>query len=106
MRWKALTFLGKLKSSEKDNYGFKTVKCPSSVKELVLFENDMMDMIKNLEFRRVNNEFQSNLRNDIRQIRRSNNLFISADKSRNICKVSKASYERMMHECYKNIQKM
>ena len=24
MRWKALTFLGKLKSSEKDNYGFKT----------------------------------------------------------------------------------
>ena len=57
-----------------------------------------MDMIKNLEFKRVNNEFQSNLRNDIRQIRRSNNLFISADKSRNIYKVSKASYERMMHE--------
>ena len=96
--WKALAFLGKLKSSDKDNYGFKTVKCPSSVKELVPFENDMMDMIKNLEFKRVNNEFQSNLRNDIRQIRRSNNLFISADKSRNIYKVSKASYERMMHE--------
>ena len=57
-----------------------------------------MDMIKNLEFKRVNNEFQSNLRNDIRQIRRSNNLFISADKSRNIYKASKASYERMMHE--------
>ena len=98
MRWKALAFLGKLKSSDKDNYGFKTVKCPSSVKELVPFENDMMDMIKNLEFKRVNNEFQSNLRNDIRQIRRSNNLFISPDKSWNIYKVSKASYERMMHE--------
>ena len=42
MRWKALKFLGKLRSSEKDNYGFKMVKCPSSVKELVLFENDMM----------------------------------------------------------------
>ena len=58
----------------------------------------MMDVIKNLEFKRVNNEFQSNLRNDIRQIRSSNNLFISADKSRNIYKVSKAIYERMMHE--------
>ena len=102
MRWKALTFLGKLKSSEKDNYGFKTVKCPSSVKELVLFENDMMDMIKNLEFRRVNNEFQSNLRNAIRQIHRRKNLFISADKSRNMYKVSKASYELMMH---KNVTK-
>ena len=84
MRWKVLAFLGKLKSSDKDNYGFKTVKCSSSVKELVPFENDMMDMMKNLEFKRVDNEFQSNLRNDIRQIRRSNNLFISADKSRNI----------------------
>ena len=62
------------------------------------FENDMMDMIKNLEFKRVNNEFQSNLRNDIRLIRESNNLFVSADKSRNIYKVSAATYERMMHE--------
>ena len=83
MRWKALAFLGKLKGSEKDNYGFKTAKCPSSVKKLVPFENDTMDMIKNLEFKRVNKEFQSNLRNDIRQIRESNNLFVSTDKSRN-----------------------
>ena len=98
IRWKALAFLGKLRSSDKDSYGFKTVKCSSSVKELVSFEIDMMDMIKNLEFKRINNEFQLNLRNDIRQISRSNNLFISADKSRNICKVSKASYERVMHE--------
>ena len=62
----------------------------------------MMDMIKDLEFKRVNDEFQSILRNDIRQIRRSNNLFISVDKSRNIYKVSKPSYERMMH---KNVTK-
>ena len=57
MRWKALAFLGKLKSSDKNNYGFKTVKCPFSVKELVLFENDMMDMIMNLEFKRVKMNF-------------------------------------------------
>ena len=57
MRWKALGFLGKLKSSDKDNYSFETVKCPSSVKEVEPFENDMMDMIKILKFKRVNNEF-------------------------------------------------
>ena len=39
MRWKVLSFLGKLKSSDNDNYVFKTVKCLSSVKELVFFEN-------------------------------------------------------------------
>ena len=57
MRWKALPFLGKLKSSDKNNYGFKMVKCPSSVKELVPFENDMMDMIMNLEFKKVKTNF-------------------------------------------------
>ena len=93
MRWKALAFLGKLKGSDKHNYGFKTATCSSSVKKLLPFENDMMDMIKNLEFKKVNNEFQSNLRNDIRQIRKSNNLFVSADKSRHIYTVRKASYE-------------
>ena len=97
-RWKVLAFLGKLKGSNKDNYGLKTAKCPSWVKELVPFENDMMDMIKNLEFKRVNSELQSKLKNNVRQIRKSNNLFLSQDKSRNIYKVSKASYERMMHE--------
>ena len=58
-------------------------------------------MIKNFEFKRVNNKFQSNLGNDIRQIRRSNNLFISADKSRNIYKVKLVMNKR----CTKMIQK-
>ena len=53
MRWKSLALLGKLKSSDKDNYDFKTVKCPSSVKEVVPFKNDMMDMIKNLELKQL-----------------------------------------------------
>ena len=46
MHGKALAFPGKLKGSDKENFGFRTVKCPSSVKELVPFENDMMETIK------------------------------------------------------------
>ena len=60
MRWKALAFLGKLKCSDKGNYGFKTVKCPSSVKELASFENDMMDMIKNLNLKVLTTKFNQN----------------------------------------------
>ena len=97
-RVKALAFLDKLKGSDKENFGFKTVKCPSSVKELVPFENDMMEMIKNLEFKRVHNEFQSILNNDIREIHRSNNLFVSADKSRNIQRVNNTCYKQLMHD--------
>ena len=32
MRWKALAFLGKLKGSDKENFGFKTVKCHPQLK--------------------------------------------------------------------------
>ena len=53
MCWKDLAFLGKLKGSDKENVGFKTVKCSSSVKELVPFENDMMEMVKNLNESRM-----------------------------------------------------
>ena len=42
MGWKASAFFGKIKSGDKDNYGFKTDIYPSSGKELVPFENDMM----------------------------------------------------------------
>ena len=58
----------------------------------------MMKMIKNLEFKRVRNEFQSILNNDIIEIHRSNNLFTSADKSRNIYRISKTRYEQFMHD--------
>ena len=98
MRWKALSFLGKPKGSDKENFGFKTVKCSSSIKELVPFKNDMIEMIKNLEFKRVHNEFQSILNNDIREIHGSNNLFISADKSRNIYRINKTRYEQHTHD--------
>ena len=98
MRWKALTFLGKLKGIGKDHFGFKRVKCPSSVKELVPFKNDMMEMINNLEFKRVHNEFKSILNIDIREMLRSNSLFISADKSRNIYRMNKTCYEQLMHD--------
>ena len=87
MRWKALAFLSKLKGSDKENFGFKTVKCPSSVKELVPFENDMMQMIKNLEPKRVHSEFQSILNKDIREIHRSN-----------IYRINKTCCEHLIHD--------
>ena len=55
-------------------------------------------MIKNLEAKRVHNEFQSVLNNDIREIHRSNNLFISPDKSRNIYRINKTCYEHLIHD--------
>ena len=53
MKWKALQFLGKLDNSGKENYGLKTRKYPLCVDELVVFKNDMMKMIKDIDFRNI-----------------------------------------------------
>ena len=48
------------------------------------FELDLMNMRKNLEFRKANNVvFQEQLKSDIEQIKNNNKIFVSADKSRN-----------------------
>ena len=70
MRWKALEFLGKLHSSDEIMYGFKSRNRPPIVHELENFENELLFMIKNIQFRKVNNSFQSQLNEDIKDKRR------------------------------------
>ena len=89
MRWKALHFLGKLESTDKLTYGFQTRHCPPIVEQLVDFENDLILMIKNIQFKKSNDSFQNKLKEDINEIRNSNKIFVAADKSRNIYKLEK-----------------
>ena len=52
-------------------YGFKTRKCPPQYKDLMEFEDDLQKMISNVQFRRVKNDYQNKLKNDIRSIQSS-----------------------------------
>ena len=97
-RWKALQFLGKLESTNKETFCFWSRKCPPAVEELTNFENDLMLMLKNIQFRHINSTFDEQLKKDIQEIWQSNQLFESADKSRNIYKINKEDYEKLMHE--------
>ena len=98
MRWKALEFLGKSHSSDKITYGFKSRNYPPIVHELENFENELLFLIKNIQFRKVNNNFQSQLNEDIKQIKGDSRIFVPADKSRNIYKMDKETYEKLLHE--------
>ena len=98
MRWKALQFLGIFESTNKETFGFRSIKCPPTVEELNSFENNLMLMIKNIQFRHISSTFQEQLKNGIKDIRQSNQLFVSGDKSRNIYKINKKDYEMLMHE--------
>lgn len=51
MRWKAYFLERNDTREEKDNYGFKTRTCPPPTKEMENFENDLIEMAQNVDFR-------------------------------------------------------
>ena len=98
MRWKTLEFLGKLDNDDnnRETYGFKSTKRPPAVPELSQFETDLMYLVKSLEFRKVNNEFQNKLNNDIN---------VAADKSRHIYKMEKDQYKKSFKKILQKLTK-
>ena len=71
------------------------------MKELKLFEEDMFEMIKKIEFRTVRNDFQTKLKQDINVIKKTPEIIISADKIQNKYTVSVDDYSK----CYKRISR-
>ena len=99
MRWKAFFFNNQQKDQERaETFGIKTRKCPPQVQEMISFENDLFDMIKNVKFKLVRNTFQSQLNQDLNKIRQSKNIFVFADKTRNIYELSKEAYNKLLKE--------
>ena len=102
MRWKAFFFLRGGGSEEQkesnEKYGLNSRKCPPVVDELKPFEDDVLKLIENLEFRRTNDHFQERLRTDIDNIKKSNNVFVPADKTKNLYEMDKQRYEKLLHE--------
>ena len=100
MQWNILEFLGKLdsNSSKNETYDFKSLKCPRAVEEIAQFENDLLLLIKNLEFKKVHNDFQMSLCDDIKEIKASNKMFVSTDKSRYIYKMKLDKYKNLLRD--------
>ena len=55
-------------------------------------------VIKNTEFRKITDVFQSKFQEDIEIIKQSKNVFLSADKSTNIYTMEKDDYNRYFRE--------
>ena len=76
-------------------YGSETPKCPPQHKDLMEFQDDLQKMISNVLFRRVKNDFQNRIKNDIRSIQSSKKVFAFADKTRNIYEMEKSNYRSL-----------
>ena len=56
-----------------------------------------MLMIKNIDFRGVHKKFQEKLKHNITEIRTSKKVIVTADKTRNLCKMEKV-YNKFLSE--------
>ena len=96
MRWKAIYSNRKRNDNSSERYGLKTLKCPKQVKELVPFENDLIDMLKVIKFRKVKNQFLTKLKNDIKTVKQSKKTLPFADKTSNMYRLSKEGHEQLL----------
>ena len=99
LRWKAFFFLNPNDdATPKPTYGFKTAKTAPQTKDLHDFESDLYDVVNNIQFTNFRSQFQRKLNNDVRAISKNNNLYLIADKTRNIYEVSKDTYNKLLHD--------
>ena len=66
------------------------------MKELVLFENDLIDMLKVTKFRKVKNKFLTKLKNNIKTVKQSKKTLTSADKTSNMYRLIKEEHEELL----------
>ena len=80
--------------SDNDNYTNKAWKAitPSQNPAWTSLENNIYGMVRNIEFRNVRNDFQDKAKEDIDEIRSFVRLFVFANKSANLYKMSVTDY--------------
>ena len=99
MRWKAYHFLNPTESTAKDTYGFKSRNSPPRINELIPFEDGMLNLIQNIEFKDVKCNFQNEMNSDIKnKIKKPDRLLIPADKTTNYYTMTPASYDKFIKE--------
>ena len=101
MRMKAY-FYNKESSDQRSqpvsNFGFKSDYAPPKNEHLNAFEEDIYEMVRNIEFTKCHSPFLKSLNEEVNTIKRSPNLFISADKTSNIYEMKKEDYNKLLKE--------
>ena len=95
MRWKTFFYINPSRENMQQIYGLKTLNCPPKIKEMVLFERDLWDLVNKIKFRKVSSNFQNQLKEDIKAIKKSKKIFVFADKTSNIYQIEKDEYSKL-----------
>ena len=79
-------------------FKLKTRKYPPQIQDMKNFENDLLTLIENIQFRNVPEKFLNKLNEDINKIRSSDKLFVPADKIQNYYEITKENYNKILHD--------
>ena len=97
--WRVYHFLNpKAPKTDTNTYGFKSGYAPPIVPELQEFFDELYDMVREIEFREVNNELQKELKTYINKLKRVPEVVVESDKTRNLYKCEKKEYEKYLAE--------
>ena len=77
-------------------YGLTSPYSPRQVKGLISFENDLVESIRNPKFKKIRNNFQEKLKDNIKSIKKSNKTMTSADKTSNMYRLTIEQYEQLI----------
>ena len=104
LRWKVYHFLNKPNNVENvKNFGFNSMNSPPKNPLIYEFENDMYNMIQNIQFKNVKNNFQSKMQLDLKSIKDSGKIYVKADKTHNMYAVEPKEYDKLLSD---NITKL
>ena len=104
LRWKAYFYdkRNSVENDENDNrnskFGFKSNHSPPQNKHLKPFEDDLYDVIRSIEFKPVKSQFLKKLKDDVSEIKNSQNMYVFADKTTNIYTMQKEDYGKLLKD--------
>ena len=76
------------------------------IKEMDKFEAEMIGMVKEIKFRKMRNNIQQKMYEDMRRFKEPESIFVKSDKSGNLYEIEKGKYKQMMFkEVVKNYKK-
>jgi len=100
MRWKAYFFELNQEDEHKASeiFGFKSDITPPKNESLSMFENDMYQLIKSIEFEKAENDFTTQLSEDLKSLEATKQVIVFAEKSTNLYKMDKENYEKLLEK--------
>lgn len=108
IRWKAFWYERNNNDSNEDDkqmsndynciYKFPTSRSAPVSDKLKPFENDLFNLISNIQWKTINNNFQNKLSSDIKTINKSKNVFVFSDKTNNIYEVKPDEYKKLLND--------